>query len=182
MTNKACSCSHCNKEKNNRTAYDYMSGKSEADFNRYVANIDTLLKEKKISRTKHDRFMMSQSEIPQDFLDRDLRQSQYIAKKAREILFEVCRNVYATSGSVTDFLRHTWGYDNILHNLNIKRYEQADLVEEVSYEHEGQTHKELRIKDWSKRLDHRHHAVDALVIALTPSRLHTATQQPEYAT
>ncbi len=167
MTNKACSCSHCNKEKNNRTAYDYMSGKSEADFNRYVANIDTLLKEKKISRTKHDRFMMSQSEIPQDFLDRDLRQSQYIAKKAREILFEVCRNVYATSGSVTDFLRHTWGYDNILHNLNIKRYEQADLVEEVSYEHEGQTHKELRIKDWSKRLDHRHHAVDALVIALT---------------
>lgn len=167
MSNKACSCRECNKEKNNRTAYDYMQGKSEEEFNRYVARIDELFKSKAISKTKRDRLMMSQNEIPTDFLDRDLRQSQYIAKKAREILMEVCRNVNASSGSVTDFLRHLWGYDMILHNLNLERYSKADLVEESTYEHEGQQHTELRIKDWSKRLDHRHHAVDALVIALT---------------
>ena len=167
MSNKACSCRECNKEKNNRTAYDYMQGKSEEEFNRYVARIDELFKSKVISKTKRDRLMMSQNEIPTDFLDRDLRQSQYIAKKAREILMEVCRNVNASSGSVTDFLRHLWGYDMILHNLNLERYSKADLVEESTYEHEGKQHTELRIKDWSKRLDHRHHAVDALVIALT---------------
>ena len=41
------------------------------------------------------------------------------------------------------------------------------MTAEVSYEHRGQTHTEERIKDWSKRLDHRHHAIDALTIACT---------------
>ena len=32
---------------------------------------------------------------------------------------------------------------------------------------EGETTEKLRIKDWSKRKDHRHHAIDALVVAST---------------
>lgn len=167
MSNKTCSCRDCNQDKGNKTAYDYMQTRSEDDFNRYLARVDDLYRNKNISRTKHSRLLMTQNEIPQDFLDRDLRQSQYISKKAREILMEVCRNVNASSGSVTDFLRHIWGYDMILHNLNIERYSRADLVEETLVQHHDQTRKELRIKEWSKRLDHRHHAIDALVIALT---------------
>ncbi len=40
---------------------------------------------------------MKQSEIPTDFIERDLRQSQYIARKALEILRGTIRNVWASS-------------------------------------------------------------------------------------
>ena len=37
----------------------------------------------------------------------------------------------------------------------------------IDYDHKEQEHTEERIEDWSKRLDHRHHAIDALTIACT---------------
>lgn len=167
MSNKVCSCQACNREKNNRTGYDFMKQQGEVKFNQYVARVEELFAAKKISKTKRNRLMTPAEEIPTDFLERDLRQSQYIARKAVEILRLTCKNVYATSGAVTDFFRHAWGYDMILHNLNVERYAKADLVEDIQIEHRGQMHTESRIKNWSKRLDHRHHAIDALVIALT---------------
>ncbi|MDE5874117.1 MAG: type II CRISPR RNA-guided endonuclease Cas9, partial [Muribaculaceae bacterium] len=167
FSNKTFACRKCNQEKGNRTAYDYMSTKSEDDLSAYVERVEEMFAKKIISKTKHDRFLTTESEIPQDFLERDLRQTQYITKKSCELLREVIRNVWVTSGSVTDFFRHAWGYDRILHDLNVERYSIVDKVEEVEYEHAGQIHKRIQIKDWNKRLDHRHHAVDALTAALT---------------
>ncbi|MFI3328525.1 MAG: type II CRISPR RNA-guided endonuclease Cas9 [Rikenellaceae bacterium] len=167
FSNKVCSCRSCNKEKNNRTAYDYMSTKSEAIFDEYVARVDKLFKDGTISKTKRERLLTSGDKIPTDFIDRQLRESQYIAKKSREILTQVCRNVTATSGSVTDRLRNLWGWDKILHNLNFERYKIAGLTETKDREHKGKIWQEEVICDWSKRLDHRHHAIDALVIACT---------------
>lgn len=166
-SNKACSCRECNKSKGQLTAYDFMSSKGEILFNQYMNLVERLYKEKRISKTKRSRLTTSKEEIPTDFLERDLGQTQYISRKAMELLKKTCRNVYASSGSVTDFFRHTWGYDKILQKLNLERYSQANLTEEIIIEHSGQSHKDYRIKDWSKRLDHRHHAIDALVIALT---------------
>lgn len=34
-----------------------------------------------ISRAKRDKLLMSEDEIPDNFIDRQLRESQYIAKK-----------------------------------------------------------------------------------------------------
>ncbi|MFR9543582.1 MAG: type II CRISPR RNA-guided endonuclease Cas9, partial [Rikenellaceae bacterium] len=167
LSNKVCSCSACNKEKNNRTAYDYMKTKSEGEFTEYLERIDRLFKEHKISRTKRDRLLTAGDNIPTDFIDRQLRESQYIARKSREILSVVCRSVTATSGSVTDKLRSLWGWDRVLHNLNFERYKTAGLTEIKHREHKGKSWDEEVIRDWSKRLDHRHHAIDALVIACT---------------
>lgn len=167
FSNKVCSCRECNSSKGALTGYDFMKTKSEQEFNEYLERIENLFKGGKISKSKRDKLRMSASEIPSDFIERDLRESQYIAKKAREILSQMFRNVYASSGSVTSFFRHVWGYDDVLHNLNLPKYREAELVEEVEYTTHDQKHKALRIKDWSKRKDHRHHAIDALVIALT---------------
>lgn len=167
QSNKVCSCRKCNQEKNNRTGFDFAKSKGEAFFDAYCKRVDEAFKTHTINRTKHDRLLTPQSEIPNDFIERQLRQTQYISKKSIEMLKQVCRNVYATSGSVTDFIRHTWGYDEILHDLNFDRYKQGGLTEVKEFEHRGQKHSEERIKDWSKRLDHRHHAIDALVIAMT---------------
>jgi len=168
FSNKVCACRECNHTKNNQTAFDFMHAHSLEEFEAYKARVDEAFQAHRISKTKRDHLMWRMEDIPQDFIDRQLRQSQYIATKAVEILQTAVRNVYSTSGSVTDFLRHQWGYDEILQSLNLPRYQQVDsMTEQVTYDHCGQEHTEERIKGWSKRLDHRHHAVDALTIALT---------------
>ena len=167
FANKVCACRKCNAKKGNKTAFDFMKSQSENEFNNYVSRVEEYYKNGKISRTKHDHLLTPQTEIPSDFIERQLRQTQYISKKALEMLKEVCRNVYATSGSVTDFIRHTWGYDEILHQLNFDRYKKGGLTEIREFDNKGEIHKEERIQKWSKRLDHRHHAIDALVIAMT---------------
>lgn len=167
FSNKVCSCRECNKEKNNRTAYDYMKSKSEGDFTAYTERINDLYERKKISNTKRKKLLMPIAELPTDFIERQLRESQYIAKKAKEILQTICHNVYSTSGSITDFIRHLWGWDDVLHTLNFNRYKTAGLTEIVERETNGKKIKIERIANWSKRIDHRHHAIDALVIACT---------------
>lgn len=167
LSNKTCACRECNREKNNRTANDYMASKGDEEYAKYQERVDRLYSEKKISGRKHRYLLMKQEDIPTDFIERDLRQSQYISKKAISILREAIRNVWASSGNVTDFFRHAWGYDRILHDLNIDRYALAGLVNEETFEHKGQTHSRPQIEGWNKRLDHRHHAIDALTIALT---------------
>lgn len=183
MSNKTCACRKCNKEKNNRTAFDFMKS-DDSRFPEYIDRVERLFAEKAISKRKHDYLLMSKEQIPDDFLNRDLRLTQYIAKKSCEILRSAIRDVTVSSGRVTDFFRHSWGYDRILHDLNLPRYEAAGLTVVESYEHKGQTHNRRVIKDWSKRLDHRHHAIDALTVALTRQayiqRLNTlASTRPE---
>lgn len=161
FSNKVCACRECNHEKGNRTGFDFVAGKGEAELEAYKTRVEEAQKAGRISRTKRDHLMWRMQDIPENFIERQLRQSQYIARKAVELLQQICRNVYASSGSVTDFLRHQWGYDEILHTLNFPRYAAAGLT----YVRESDNRE--RISDWSKRIDHRHHAVDALTIALT---------------
>lgn len=167
FANKTCSCRKCNQEKNNRTAYDYMSSLGKDKLEKFEKRVIKLYNDGKISQRKREYLLMEQSDIPTDFINRDLRQTQYIAKKAREVLRTAIRNVWASSGAVTDFFRHAWGYDMVLHDLNIDKYALAGLVVNETHEHKGESHIRKQIKNWTKRLDHRHHAIDALTIALT---------------
>lgn len=182
FSNQTCSCRKCNKDKRDRTAIDYMRdcGKEQV----FIERVNELLETKKISKTKYNHLLASyrdyvdrkaqgketeeDKELWEDFIDRQLRLSQMIAKKAIEYLRQICHDVYATSGSVTDFLRHQWGYDNILHDLNFDRFASSGNIEDVIIVgKDGKENKVKRIKGWNKRIDNRHHAVDALTIALT---------------
>lgn len=167
FSNKVCACRRCNKEKNNRVAYDFMASRGEGELQAYIERVNDLAERKKISNTKRNKLLMKGSDVPSDFIDRQLRESQYIAKKAKEMLQSICYNVYSTSGSITDFIRHIWGWDEVLHSLNFRRYKEAGLTEMVERDVNGEKVEVERIKDWSKRMDHRHHAVDALTIACT---------------
>lgn len=184
FTNQVCSCRSCNSQKGMRTAYDFIADdKGQEGLEAYIERINDLFNKKKISRSKLYRLLVSHKayvsrkaqgketeedvQLWENFIDRQLRQSQYIAKKSVEILQQVCKNVYTTSGSVTDFVRHQWGYDEILHDLNFERFKKANLTTMVKQLHSGKEVEVERIKDWTKRLDNRHHAVDALAIACT---------------
>ena len=165
--NLTCSCRKCNHEKGNMTAYDYMKSKGEIAFEDYTKRVKDLFDNKAINKAKFQKLMTCANDIPQDFIDRQLRETQYVSKKSMEILRGLCHNVYATSGSVTDFLRHSWGWDNVLHDLHFEQYKKAGLTIDKEISQNGNVKHIEVIKDWSKRMDHRHHAIDALVIACT---------------
>jgi len=171
FSNKTLSFRQDNLDKGNKTAHDYLLDKFGAEaFASYQHRIEHLFSlgqknmDEGISKAKMKKLLMPESEIGEGFIERDLRDSQYIAKKAKSMLFEICNSVLSTSGNVTDRLREDWGLINIMQELNFEKYKQLGLTELV--EKKDGTFKE-RIVDWTKRNDHRHHAMDALTVAFT---------------
>jgi CRISPR-associated endonuclease Csn1 len=160
-----------NLDKGNKTAFDYIesrygSDKAEAFVNRArtLFDLGQKSKEEGISKSKFQKLQKRETEIGDGFIERDLRDSQYIAKKARNMLYEICRVVTPTTGSITDRLREDWDLINIMKELNLPKYRALGLTEmqERKFEHKVEI-----IKDWTKRNDHRHHAMDALTVAFT---------------
>lgn len=165
FSNKTLEVRQVNLDKGNATAMDFVNEKYGAQVSEeYVTRIENLYNKKVISKTKHDKLLMKEADIPSGFINRDLRDSQYIAKKAREILEEIVRFVVPTTGSITDRLREDWQLVDVMQELNWDKYNQLGLTEII----EGRDGQRIRrIKDWTKRNDHRHHAMDALTIAFT---------------
>ena len=165
MSNKVCAHRSCNQEKGNRFAMEYIQSKGWEQS--YIERVNSLFHDKKISYSKRQRLLMLPKDLPEDFIERHLRLSQYISREAQGILRKGIRLVSASEGSVTAKLRQLWGYDNILRDLNLERYRSMGETEVVTVEHRDGERTDERIKDWSKRKDHRHHAIDALVVACT---------------
>jgi CRISPR-associated endonuclease Csn1 len=160
-----------NLEKGNQTAFDYIESKFDDEgLKRYVERIENLNnlwkknKEEGISKAKYQKLLKKAADIGEGFIERDLRDSQYIARKAKEILFGITRSIVSTSGNITDKLREDWGLINVMKELNLPKYKALGLTEMEERKY-GQ--KVEVIKDWTKRNDHRHHAMDALTVAFT---------------
>lgn len=87
------------------------------------------------------------------FLARQLNDTRYIAKIARRYLSAVCDydKIITPNGRMTSLLRGRWGFHSLLNTHNREGGEEwwTDEARE------------------KKRTDHRHHAIDALTIALT---------------
>lgn len=165
FSNKTLEVRDINIEKGDMTAYDYVAGKYDEKYLLdYESRIEELYSQKVISRTKRNNLLMKEADIPSDFLERDLRDSQYIARKAREILEEIVPFVVTTTGAVTSRLREDWQLVNLMQEMNWDKYDTLGLTERYT-DKNGNIIK--HIKDWTKRNDHRHHAMDALTIAFT---------------
>lgn len=171
FSNKTICLRKENIDKANRCAAEFIGPYfGEDKIESYLARVDMLyqlnLKSpgEGISKAKYKKLIMKADEIGKGFIERDLRDSQYIAKKAKQMLLEICKTVVSTTGSVTDRLREDWDLINIMQELNFDKYKKLGLIETI--EKKDGTTKE-RIIDWTKRNDHRHHAMDALTVAFT---------------
>lgn len=165
LSNKTLEFHNINQNKSNQTAYDYILSEFGEDYAvQYKKRIDDLLRNGKISRTKHKYLLMSESEIPTDFINRDIRETQYISRKAMEILEPATRKVVASSGAITARLREDWQLVDVMKELNWEKYKALNLTETIQDKDGRRIYK---IKDWTKRNDHRHHAMDALTVAFT---------------
>jgi CRISPR-associated endonuclease Csn1 len=158
-----------NIEKGNKTALDFIKDKygetgGENSLDSYLNRIENLHKTGVLSRAKYNKLKMLEKDIPDGFIDRDIRDTQYIAKYAKTILGDLVKFVVSTTGSITDRLREDWQLVDVMKELNWEKYKKLGLTEEFIND-EG--HRIQKIKDWSKRNDHRHHAMDALTVAFT---------------
>lgn len=185
QTNKALVHRKCNGNKTNQTAYDYIAKKGEAALNDYLSRVDDWFKRGIISYSKMNRLKVSfeqyqerkknkketeaDKKLWESFIDRNIRETQYITRKSKEILGKICNKVRVTEGNVTAKLRKLWGWEDVLLDLQLPKFKELEQTEikEWTSEHGRRKHHKEEIANWSKRDDHRHHAIDALAIACT---------------
>lgn len=161
-SNKTLEVRSVNIDKGNKTAYDFVEERYGAEgIKRYVEVCESIFANQK---TKLRNLKMREKDIPDDFVERDLRNTQYIAKRALSMLSQISRRVTATCGSITDQLRNDWQLVDIMKEINWEKYAALGQVE-YHEDHDGR--KIGRITNWTKRNDHRHHAMDALTVAFT---------------
>lgn len=124
-----------------------------------------------------------------DFTDRQYHESSWIAKLTAQWLRSVCGDVSVSRGELTAHLRRIWKLDTVIPEV---RYAQAlpvldraekpqaisldDFKKHKSWweghdEHAGGVPTDRKP---DKRIDHRHHLVDALVISLSDRPLFKA--------
>ncbi len=163
FSNKTIELRDINIEKGNLMAIDYCQFKgNEVAFKNTVQTLVNI--PDGISARKMQKLLTKIEDVSTDFNERDKNNTSYISKMASEILLNVTRNVYATSGTITSILRADWELIDVLKELNWGKYEALGLT---YYETNKDGQKLPKIKDWSKRNDHRHHAMDAITVAFT---------------
>jgi len=183
FANKTISHIRCNSTKGNATAFDFMNAKGDDVLDNYLQTINSLFKSDradkvktdegvfcltgKISKSKFERLQWRKEDIPENFINRQLQETRYIARKAKQILNIVCKDVTSTSGNITEKLRKLWGWEDVLMNLTLPKFRKQGLTEEIVIGSNGQSQTKEIITGWSKRDDHRHHAIDALIVACT---------------
>jgi CRISPR-associated endonuclease Csn1 len=167
FSNKTLELRDINIEKGSQTAIDYCQRKGYED--RFIKTVQTLATViDGISPRKMLKLFTKIEDVSTDFNERDKNNTGYISRKANEILIDVTRNVYATSGTITSMLRSDWELIDVLKELNWSKYDTLGLT---YYETNKDGQKLPKIKDWSKRNDHRHHAMDAITVAFTKPAL-----------
>lgn len=181
FSNKTLAYRQVNLKKSDRTAFDFISQDYQAKLDNYIATVNNLFDKKAISKSKQKKLLTPSSKLPTNFIERDLRNSQYIAKKTTAILLEAFANVNTTTGQITSKLRDDWDLVNVMKELNLPKYKALNLTE--IQERKGGKKVEV-ITNWTKRNDHRHHAMDALTVAFTTishiqyiNNLHAARNQ-----
>lgn len=159
--------SSINGEKGDMTALDYVKWKyGEEEARQYITRVNDLFKLNAISKAKKDNLLRTAADIPEEPLNRDLGLTQYINRKAYEILHTITRKVVPTTGSITSRLRDDWQLVDVLQELVWDKYEKLGLINTYT-DKDGKTVRKIKEEAWTKRNDHRNHAMDAITVAFT---------------
>ena len=146
FSNKTLCLKEANREKRNQTPYEAWGG-DLARWEVIEANLKNL-PERKAWRFGPDAMLRFEGES--DFLDRALVDTQYLSRISRaylDTLFTEGGHVWVVPGRMTEMLRRHWGLNSLLSD------EERGAVKAKN------------------RTNHRHHAIDAAVIAATDRSL-----------
>ncbi|MCB0455814.1 MAG: type II CRISPR RNA-guided endonuclease Cas9, partial [Aequorivita sp.] len=125
-----------NRRKGDRTPFEFY-GNDEANWLTIKERTLKLFSDTKEYPNAYQKFKrFVQQKFDDDFTTRQLNDTRYISKEAKNYLKQICEKVNVAPGQMTATLRHFWGLNSVLNDENEKTRE-----------------------------DHRHHAIDALVMA-----------------
>jgi len=102
-----------------------------------------------------------------DFVERQLNDTRYIATATKAMLKHYGVPIDVNNGAATSQLRGRWGLNEILPrdpDADIRRTTPDDGIQRYDKKIE---HKSERKKALKSRRDHRHHAIDAFIVAMT---------------
>ncbi len=138
FSNKTLCYADENRKKGDKTPFEFY-GSDEANWSAIKERALKLFSDTKEYPNAYQKFKrFVQQKFDDDFSSRQLNDTRYISKEAKNYLSKICKNIIVSPGQATSNLRQKWGMNNILNDENEKTRE-----------------------------DHRHHAVDALVMACT---------------
>lgn len=191
LANKVVCSQKVNKDKANRTALEYIeTGSTVCNLlspEEFAESVSNRFYGKKVK-------LLLATKIPESPIERQKKETQFISVKVREELAKIVgtSNVKTSTGGITHYLRNHWGitdvfkellYDRFVtfYNLKavnqyekyVKENEEVDLIpfdqfcENYINSHLFKKDNNQIIKGYSKRYDHRHHAMDALMVACT---------------
>ncbi|MCK4920117.1 MAG: type II CRISPR RNA-guided endonuclease Cas9 [Bacteroidales bacterium] len=148
--------------------------------------------------SKKHKILLSE-DIPEQFLSRQLNDTRYISKLVKELLSSIVRqegeqeatskNVVSVTGNVTSILKHDWGLNDKWNEIVAPRFERLNKLTNSNdfgyFDKENRFFRttvphELKKNFNKKRIDHRHHAMDALAIACA-TRSHVGLLSNEHA-
>lgn len=193
MRNKVVCESEVNKDKSNCTGYEYIlkrggslvqgSDKKTFEILKPKAYEDFVRQHYRKNPAKMRYLLME--DIPESFTNRDLTNTQYITRTVLSLLSKVVReddektavskHVLAPNGSITSILKEDWGLNEVWNRLIAPRFIRMNQKEQttawgtarcIEGKHFFQPSQPLHLPAINrKRIDHRHHAMDAIVIA-----------------
>src|SRR5690606_25048484 len=136
--NKVLCAREANRVKGNRAPAEAWSG---AALQEIVARAERLFPKK---AWRFQPGAMARFDADGGFIARQLIDTQHMARLAKAYLEHVCDQVWAPPGRLTAMLRAKWGLNTLLPDHNYADVNQP-----------------------KNRKDHRHHAIDAFVLACT---------------
>lgn len=198
LSNKVICEAEVNQLKDNQTAYEFISefggtkvslgGVKEVEILSLV-DYETHVKSY-FGKNKTKRENLLSSDIPESFINRQMNDSRYISKVVKNLLSKIVREeneqevtskkIISITGAITSQMKQDWGLNDVWNDIITPRFVRMNKL--TNSDNFGRinpnTNKFLPTvpdgisKGFSKkRIDHRHHALDALVIAFT-SRTH----------
>jgi len=135
------------------------------------------------NRSKRAKLLLE--EIPEKMIERQMNDTRYISKFISQLLSNIVRadkdddgvnskNILPGNGKITTTLKQDWGLNDVWNNLILPRFERLNtLTNSTAFTAWNKQYQkflptvplELSKGFQKKRIDHRHHAMDALVIA-----------------
>lgn len=149
------------------------------DYDTYVAHCKATFKGQKLKN-------LLATEIPEDFISRQINDTRYITRKISDLLYPVAKGkkdaetdvekggIVFTIGVITSELKNQWGLQKEWKKLLKPRFERLERLNNEKYIYQNKKDPndiDFNVKENEtldiKRIDHRHHALDALIIAAT---------------
>lgn len=151
-------------------------------------------------KTRFKKTKLLLDEIPEKMIERQLNDTRYISKFISGLLSNIVRSetnddginskyLISCNGKITSTLKQDWGLNDVWNDIILPRFERMNQLTNstafTTYNSRYQKYLptvpfELSKGFQKKRIDHRHHAMDALVIACA-TRDHVNLLNNQYA-